>query len=140
MNPLDFVGSDDLPGLLSSLLSGSEIPYRREGELFRFLLASRGRRWETVCRCREKEVLVYGRYPFQTQADFRLLETCNEINAKVIQGALFFWEGEILFRTCASCAQPLDAAENLIQALEYNAAVVAEFWPQIQRAAMKTDS
>ena len=119
--------------LLLSLLEESGIAWREDAGLVRFLVTREGMTWETACRCERDRVLCYGRYPFAAGDRARCLERCSQINSRAVSGAMYLpRDGRPVFRPAARLDDPYDARRRLIQALEYNGAVMARFWGQLR--------
>jgi hypothetical protein len=134
------LAGEDAFALLEALLGNSGVNYRRteNGEI-RFLLLDSGRRWETVCRIQASTALFYGVYPFGFEEADRggVVVLSDEINGKLVRGAVFFREGKVIVRTSAELFDTYTAYETAVRALEYNAGVVTAFWPRfaaLQRA------
>lgn len=126
----------DAAAELEDLLRYNGFAYRREGDWFYLVFSERGFKWETLCRCQDQVVLIYGRYPFPVLNEERLRKTCEEINRQVIFGSMFLSEGQAVFRTAADLFDPYSAYEHIGRALEYNAGVMVRFWTEVAAVAL----
>ena len=124
----------EIRGVLTSLLSDSGADWKEENGYIRFRLERKGLLWETGCRCRDGEILIYGRYPFRTENTLPTLKELNRINSRLLRGSLFLDEtGGCICRTRAEMDDFYMARERLIAALEYNAQVIAHFREPLSR-------
>ena len=131
----DFQAPVDGAAALEQLLESSGVPFRREGERFRFQFSSQGRRWQMVCDCAGDRVLLYSVFPLACRDRAAALERCDAVNRQVVQGGCFLSEDHIIFRTGAELFEPFVAAETLARALEYNAAVMVTLWGTLAEGA-----
>lgn len=127
----------DAAAELEALLRYNGFSFRRDGELFRMVFADRGFKWETVCVCPGRTVLIYGRYPFPAVDRERARKVCEEINRQVMFGSMFLSDGRVVFRTGADLFDAYSAYEHIGRALEYNAGVMTRFWNKIAACAGK---
>ena len=131
----DFHAPVDGAAVLEQLLESSGVPFRREGDRFRFRFSSQGRRWQMVCDCAGDRVLLYSIFPQPCGDRTAALERCNAVNRQAVQGGCFLSEDHLVFRTGAELFEPFVAAETLARALEYNAAVMAALWGTLAAGA-----
>ena len=120
---------------LAAVLDYSGVAYERQDDRFRFRFSSRGCRWQMVCDGMEGRVLVYAIHPAPVLDRAAALEVCCEINRRVVRGSCFVQEEHIVFRTEAELLEACAAREAVLQALEYNAAVMTTFWSELARGA-----
>lgn len=120
---------------LAAVLDYSGVAYERQDGRFRFRFSSRGCRWQMVCDGMEGRVLVYAIHPAPVRDRAAALEVCCEINRRVVRGSCFVQEEHIVFRTEAELLEACAAREAILQALEYNAAVMTTFWSELARGA-----
>ena len=116
---------------LIALLEHNTMRYIEDGESVRLSFAQDGCKWETVFRFAKNTVLVYGIYPFRMcEPD---MARVNAINARLVQGSLFFHEGAVVVRTGAELIDVYSAYETIARAVEYNAGAMVEFWGEVAR-------
>lgn len=120
---------------LAAVLDYSGVPYERQENRFRFWFTSRGCRWQMVCDGAEQRIMAYAIHPTPVKDRAAALEACCEINRQVLRGSCFVQEERIVFRTEADLIEACAAREMILQALEYNAAVMTTFWSQMARGA-----
>ena len=120
---------------LAAVLDYSGVAYERQQDRFRFWFSSKGCRWQMVCDGLEQRVMAYAIHPTPVQDRAAALEVCCEINRQVIRGSCFVQEERIVFRTEAELPEACAAREAVLQALEYNAAVMTTFWSRMARGA-----
>ena len=120
---------------LAAVLDYSGVAYERQDDRFRFWFTSRGCRWQMVCDGLEGRVMAYAIHPTLVQDRTAALESCCTINRQVIRGSCFVQEERMVFRTEAELIEACAAREAILQALEYNAAVMTAFWSEMARGA-----
>lgn len=120
---------------LEELLCYNGFAFRREGGRFHLVFSDRGCKWETMCVCRERLVLIYGRFPLPVADPARARALCEEVNRQVVLGSMLLSEGRLVFRTGADLMDGYTAYEHIGRALEYNAGVMVRFWPQMAACA-----
>lgn len=129
----------DLPpdsgGELAALLERSGVDYVRQGDQFRFRFTGGGCTWQTVCRCREERVLVYGVHPAPVLDEGRAADLCSRLNSQLVEGSLFLQEGHFVLRTSALLTERFEAQARIAVALEYNAAVLSHWWERLAAEA-----
>ena len=132
---LTFAAPPDGGTELAALLKRSGVDFQREEDRFRFLFASRGCKWQTVCDCQKGLVLVYGIHPAQVTHPAESLELCSQLNRRMIQGSFFLQKDRFVFRTRAELTEPLEAQARIARALEYNAAALSAYWERLAAGA-----
>lgn len=131
------VKAAEVRALLTALLADSGATWTERAGLVCFRLCREGMVWETACRCLDGRVLIYGRYPFSVGGGPDFGPVCSRVNSQVVEGALFLPpDGRPVFRTGARLYELWDARTRVADALEYNGAVVARFWGDVQRCQM----
>lgn len=135
MEQLRFDGPIDAAEELRALLARSGVDFKTEGRRFRFVFSSGGCKWQTVCDCDGERAFIYGIFPLEVKNREAALELCAKISSVVILGGCFPSEGRIIFRTSAELRELCMAQEQLLRALEYNAAVMTKFWAEMSAAA-----
>ena len=125
----------DAAAELEDLLRYNGFSFHREGDRFYLVFADRGCKWETLCVCRERLVLIDGCYPFPAVDRERARTVCEEINRQAVMGSMFLSEGRAVFRTGADLFDAYSAYEHIGRALEYNAGVMVRFWTQMASCA-----
>ncbi len=131
----DFEAPVNGAAVLEQLLESSGVPFRREGQRFRFWFSSQGRRWQMVCDCNQDRVLLYSLFPLAYEDRATALESCDAVNRQVVQGGCFLSGDRLVFRTGAELFEPFVAEETLARALEYNAAVMVTLWGTLAEGA-----
>ncbi len=124
---------------LAALLERSGVDFVREGDQFRFRFASGGCTWQTVCRCCESLVLVYGVYPVPVRDAARGMALCSRLNSQAVRGSFFLQDGRFVFRTSAQLTERFEAQARIADALEYNAAALSHWWGQLAAEAQGLD-
>ena len=120
---------------LAAVLDYSGVAYARQGDRFRFWFSSKGCRWQMVCDGMQQRMMAYAVYPTPVRDRAAALEVCCTINSQVVRGSCFVQEDRIIFRTEAELIEACAAREAVLQALEYNAAVMTTFWSGMARGA-----
>ena len=120
---------------LAAVLDYSGVMYERQDDRFRFWFSSRGCRWQMVCDGMEQRVMAYAICPTPVRDRAAALEVCCTVNRQVLRGSCFIQEDRLVFRTEAELLEACMAREAILQALEYNAAVMTTFWSQLARGA-----
>ena len=129
-------GPADAGTELEQVMEWNGITAKREGRNYRFLLSSRGLKWETVC-CPTEDgaVLIYGIYPFRVTDAAGAEAFCRRVNAAARYGAMLYREERLVFRIGADLFDVYSAYETIGRALEYSAGIIARFWVQAASAA-----
>ena len=88
-----------------------------------------------VCDGMEGRVMAYAIHPTPVRDRAAALEVCCAVNRHVVRGSCFVQEERIIFRTEAELIEACAAREAILQALEYNAAVLTNFWSELAQGA-----
>lgn len=120
---------------LAAVLDFSGVAYEREESRFYFRFSGQGCRWQMVCDGAEGRVMIYAIHPTPVRCPETAYALCSEINRQVIRGCCFVQEERIVFRTEAELIEACAAREAILQALEYNAAVMTTFWSKMAKGA-----
>ena len=120
---------------LAALLERSGVDFVRLGDRFQFRFASGGCTWQTVCRCQDSLVLIYGIHPAPVKDTARSLALCSQLNRQVVRGSFFLQEERFVFRTSAQLTERFEAQSQIAAALEYNAAVLSHWWERLASEA-----
>lgn len=116
---------------LAALLERSGVDFSREGDQFQFRFTSGGCIWQTVCRCRDSLVLIYGIHPVPVEDTARSLALCNHLNSQVVHGSFFLQDKQVVFRTSAQLTERFEAQAQIAAALEYNASAISHWWERL---------
>ena len=138
MDKLRLDGPADAKAELEQMLEFNGINARQEDRNYRFLLSSKGLKWETLC-CPTEDgaVLIYGIYPFRVCDGRKASAFCQRVNASARYGAMLYRNETLLFRIGADLFDVFSAYETLGRALEYSAGIMVRFWTQAASAAEK---
>lgn len=112
------------------LLTYNDFRYKEQNGTFSFRFRDRGYEWETLILCREKEVLIYGAYPFPVPEGEEVSRFLQKVNEQVLFGAMILSGKKLLFRTGADLFDSYSAYEHIGRSLEYNAGVIVNYWEQ----------
>ena len=135
MDKLRLDGPADAKAELEQVLEFNGITAVQEGRNYRFLLGSKGLKWETLCYPTEDgAVLIYGIYPFQVSDPKRAEAFCQRVNAAARYGAMLYRDETLLFRIGADLFDIYSAYETIGRALEYSAGIMCRFWVQAAAA------
>ena len=120
---------------LAALLERSGVDFVRRGDQFWFRFTSGGCVWQTVCRCQDSLVLIYGVHPAPVTDSARAQALCSRLNSRLVEGSFFLREGRFVFRTSARLTEAFEAQARIAAALEYNAAVLSHWWERLAAGA-----
>ena len=121
---------------LFALLSESGVEWSEDAGYIRFRARRDGMVWETDCRAMDGQVLFYFRFPFRAADREKTRRVCNELNARLMRGALFVAEdGSPVYRCRAELDDVFLASARLSKALEYGAAAVVRYWGELEYPA-----
>jgi len=124
-------GPADAETELEQLLEFNGIAAVRDGKDFRFILSSKGVKWETVCSpTADGAAMLYGIYPFTVADREYAMQLCTRVNRSARYGAMFLEEDRLVFRIGADLFDVYSAYETLGRALEYSAGIMTRFWVQ----------
>ena len=136
MDKLRLDGPADARAELEQVMEFNGIASKQEGQDYRFLLSSKGLKWETLCRpTGDGAVLIYGIYPFRVSDRKKAEAFCQRVNAAARYGAMLYQDETLLFRIGADLFDVFSAYETLGRALEYCAGIMVRFWVQAASAA-----
>ena len=136
MDKLRLDGPADAKAELEQVMEFNGIAAIREGNNFRFLLSSKGVKWETLC-CPTEDgaALIYGIYPFRVTDGKKAEAFCRRVNEAARYGAMLYRDEMLAFRIGADLFDVYSAYETLGRALEYSAGIMTRFWVQASAAA-----
>ena len=136
MDKLRLDGPADAKAELEQVMEFNGIAFKREERDYRFLLSSKGLKWETLCRPTEDgTVLIYGIYPFRVSDKKKAEAFCQRVNVAARYGAMLYRDETLIFRIGADLFDVFSAYETIGRALEYNAGIMVRFWAQAASAA-----
>ncbi len=123
---------DEAVRLLRSLLDRKNAEWVEEGGFLRFRAKHDGMLWETACRARESAMVFYARFPFRCREPEKARRICEQMNRKLIRGALFLGEDDSpVYRSSVEMDDVFGAEERLDAALRYSAQVMAHAWGRL---------
>jgi len=129
-------GPADAETELEQLLELNGITAVREERGYRFILSSKGVKWETVCSPTEDgAVMIYGIYPFEATDTHTAEQFCGRVNRTARYGAMLQDQNRLVFRIGADLFDVYSAYETLGRALEYSAGIMTRFWVQASAAS-----
>ena len=136
MDELRLDGPADAKAELAQVLELNGIAAIQEGSNYRFLLSSKGVKWETIC-CPTEDgaVLIYGIYPFRVSDGKKADAFCRRVNEAARYGAMLYRDEMLAFRIGADLFDIYSAYETLGRALEYSAGIMTRFWVQASAVA-----
>ena len=118
--------------LLKALLARENAEWSEEGACVRFRVRHGGMTWETVCRPVEEALLFYARFPFRCRDAETARLRCEELNRRLVRGALFLGEdGGPVYRCRAELDDVYGAEDRIISALRYSAEIMAHYWGRL---------
>ena len=136
MDKLRLDGPADAKAELEQMMEFNGIASKQEGQDYRFLLSSKGLKWETLCRpTGDGAVLIYGIYPFRVTDGKKAEAFCRRVNEAARYGAMLYRDEMLTFRIGADLFDVFSAYETLGRALEYSAGIMTRFWVQASAAA-----
>lgn len=123
---------DDALRVLSALLENEGAEWREENGWLRFMSKRGAALWETSCRVCGDVMLFYGRFPFRLKDADRARSLCDEMNRRLVRGALFLEEdGAPVYRISADTDDVYMAEERIKGALHYSAQVIVHCWGRL---------
>ena len=126
------MGETEALQILRALLLQEGAEWREENGWLRFRIQRGAMLWETDCRVSDGAMLFYGRFPFRcTDAD-AARAFCEEMNRKLLRGALYLLEdGTPVYRCSADADDVYGAEQRITEALRYSAQVIAYCWGRL---------
>lgn len=125
---------DDMEALciLCALLEREGAEWREENGWLRFRSKRGAMLWETDCRVSDGMLLVYGRFPFRCADPDEARTFCEEMNRRLLRGALYLNEdGTPVYRCSAETDDVYCAEQRISGALRYSAQVIAYCWGRL---------
>ena len=118
--------------VLRALLESEGAEWRGENGWLRFRSKHGAMEWETDCRECGGAMLLYGRFPFRCADAHEARRYCEEINRKLVRGALYLAEdGTPVYRCSAETDDVYTAEQRIAEALRYSAQVIAYCWGRL---------
>jgi len=139
VSKLKLDGPADAEKELLQLLEFNDIKAQKEGKNLRFILSSKGVKWETLC-CPTDDgaVLIYGIYPFKVTDKEKALDFCQCVNKEARYGSMIYDDCRLAFRIGSDLFDIYSAYETLGRALEYSAGIMTRFWVKATTVAGAT--
>ena len=123
---------DDAMQLVKTLLESEGAQWAEESGWLRFRSRCDAMVWETACRPCDGAVLLYGCFPFRAAEPDKMRRVCEEINRKLVRGALYLAEdGSPVYRCRAELDDVYGAEERIAAALRYSAQVMSHSWGRL---------
>ena len=118
--------------ILRALLEREGAEWREENGWLRFRSKRGAMLWETDCRVTDGAMLIYGRFPFRCADPDEARMFCEEMNRRLLRGALYLREdGTPIYRCSAETDDVYGAEQRISGALRYSAQVIAYFWGRL---------
>ena len=118
--------------LLRALLDGEGAEWTEEQGFLRFRLRRDAMIWETACRAVGDAMLIYGRFPFSCKDGDRARRICEEMNRRLVRGALYLTEdGCPVYRCSVEMDDVYGAETRLAAAMRYSAQVMTHCWGRL---------
>ena len=118
--------------VLRALLEREGAEWREENGWLRFRSQHGAMLWETACRFVPGAMLIYGRFPFRCADADEARRFCEEMNRKLVRGALYLAEdGSPVYRCRAELDDVYGAEERIAAALRYSAQVMSHSWGRL---------
>ena len=122
----------DAMQVLRALLEREGVERREENGWLRFRSKHDAMLWETDCREADGAMLFYGRFPFRCVRPDEARTVCEEMNRRLIRGALYLAEdGTPVYRCAAETDDAYCAEQRIAEALRYSAQVIAYCWGRL---------
>ena len=132
MNRVEPMKEDEAIEMLKALLARESAEWTEESGFLRFRMQHGGMLWETACRPSREALLFYARFPFRCREPDTARRRCEEINRRLVRGALFLGEDDSPgYRCRAELDDVYGAEERILAALRYSAEVVARYWGRL---------
>ena len=120
---------DDALHVLRALLESEGAEWREENGWLRFRSKHGAMLWETSCLVCGNALLFYGRFPFSCKDAYKARSLCDEMNRRLVRGALFLTEdGAPVCRLSVDTDDVYLLEERIKGALHYGAQVIAHCW------------
>ena len=117
---------------LRALLEREGAEWREENGWLRFRSKHGAMLWETSCLVCEDVMLFYGRFPFRCADPDEARRFCEEMNRKLVRGALYLQEdGAPVYRCTAETDDVYCTEQRIAGALGYSARVMAYCWGRL---------
>lgn len=125
--------------LLYGILDQLGYAYSREGGEARLVMRAEGRSWQTVCRMTAEAALVYSAFPFEIGDAEAAARYCSEANARLLEGCMFVGGGgkTVIARCTAMRTDDFFIEQQLLRALERNAAIMRVHWARLYKASAR---
>ena len=118
--------------ILQALLEREGAEWREENGCLRFRSKHGAMLWETDCRVSDGAMLIYGRFPFCCADADEARRFCEEMNRRLVRGALYLTEdGAPVYRCTAETDDVYCAEQRIAEALRYSAQVIAYCWGRL---------
>ena len=118
--------------ILQALLERESAEWREENGWLRFRSKHGAMLWETACTVSDGATLFYGRFPFRCADADEARRFCEEMNRRLVRGALYLTEdGTPVYRCSAETDDPYCAEQRITEALRYGAQVMAYCWGKL---------
>ena len=118
--------------VLRALLEREGAEWREENGWLRFRSKHGAMLWETSCRFCDGAMLFYGRFPFRCAGSDETRRYCEEMNRRLVRGALYLTEDGLPVYRCSAETDDIYCAEQRIaDALSYSAKVIAYCWGKL---------
>ncbi len=115
--------------VLLALLEREGVEWSEENGWLRFRSKHGAMLWETSCSISDGTTLFYGRFPFRCTDPDKARGYCNEMNRRLVRGALYVTEeGTPVYRCTAETDDIFGAEQRITEALSYSAQVIAYCW------------
>lgn len=123
------MNEEDALRVLRALLDNEGAEWREENGWLRFRSKHGAMLWETSCRAAGGTLLFYGRLPFACGDADGARRLCEELNRRLVRGALFLTEEAVPVYRCSAETDDVYCLEQRIaEALKYSAQVITHCW------------
>ena len=122
----------DARPILRALLIKEGAEWREENGWLRFRSKHGAMLWETDCEVLNGAMIFYGRFPFRCAEPDEARRVCDEMNRRLVRGALYLTEdGDPVYRCTAETDDVYGAEQRIEEALRYSAQVIAHCWGRL---------
>ena len=126
------MNEEDALRVLRALLETEGAEWHEENGWLRFRSKHGAMLWEISCRVIGGSMLFYGRFPFCCKDVVGARRFCEELNRRLLRGALFLTEEGAPVYRCEACMDDVYGAEQRItEALRYSAQVIEYCWGRL---------